>query len=47
MTVKQKLKYKSANVAMFRLNTDIYYLDYTHFWKSYWSLFVFWRWYFL
>jgi len=26
-TVKQKLKYKSANVAMFKLNTDIYYLE--------------------
>jgi len=30
-TVKQKLKNKSANVATFKLNTDIYYLEYTHF----------------
>jgi len=30
-TVKQKLKYKSANAATFKLNTDIYYLEYSHF----------------
>jgi len=30
-TVKQKLKYKFANIATFKLNTDIYYLEYTHF----------------
>jgi len=30
-TVKQKLKYKSANIATFKLNTDIYYLEYSHF----------------
>jgi len=30
-TVKQKLKYKSANIATFKLNTDIYYLEYNHF----------------
>jgi len=32
--VKQKLKYKSIHVVMFKLNTDIYYLEYTHFLKG-------------
>jgi len=27
--VKQKLKYKSTNIATFKLNTDTYYLEYT------------------
>jgi len=28
-TVKQKLKYKSENIATFKLSTYIYYLEYT------------------